>query len=191
MDLILLSIVLLPAMTLVWEYGALLFGLDRLGRAGLVLDDFPEDRALGLGSVGGAAMSGLWPVLIAAVPVLLLAGADLTTLATSLTIVVMVVALFALSMVRLHGQMRTAKAGYVAMTRGLVADAYAPIRRNPDLETLQASSPALGAAQSLAERADKLLEWPIDERMVTLITVVITGVVTSLIVKVVLQAIGA
>jgi hypothetical protein len=58
-----------------------------------------------------------------------------------------------------------------------------------DLATLQSSWSTLSAAQSMAERADKLLEWPIDERMVTWMTVVVTGVVTSLIVRFVLEGV--
>jgi hypothetical protein len=190
-DLVLLSAVLLPIMTFVWAYGALLVGLDRLGRADLRLDDFPHDRALGLGSIGSVAMTGFWVLVLGAAPLLIFAGTDLTTVGTSVTILAVMVGLFALSMVRLHGQMRTAKAGYVEMTRRLVAEAYAPVRASTDLATLQASKPALDAAQSLAERADKLLEWPIDERMVAWITVVLTSVVTGLVVRVVLQAVGA
>ena len=190
MDIALLGLLLLPVMALVWEYAMLLIGLDRLGRAELVLDRFPEDRALGLGPVGGAAMAGFWPLLIAGVPFLLLAGGDLTTFVTSMVVLAATVALFVLSMVRLHGQMRAAKAGYVAMTRGLVAEAYGPVRERTDLATLETHASALGAAQALADRADKLLEWPIDERMVTSITVVVTGVVTSLVVRVLVELAG-
>jgi hypothetical protein len=190
MDVVLLFVVAIPAMTMLWEYGALLRGLDRLGRADLVLDRFPEDRALGLGPVGAVAMSGLWPILIAGVPVLLLAGADLPTLAIGTSVLAVTIGLFVLSMSRLHQQMRVAKDRYVTMTRSLVAEAYAPVLERTDLATLAASSSALGAAQALADRAEKVLEWPIDDRMVTSLTVVVTGVVTSLVVKVVLLAIG-
>jgi hypothetical protein len=190
-DVVLLGAVLVPIMTFLWAYGALLVGLDRLGRADLQLDDFPQDRALGLGSLGSVAMTGFWVLVLGVAPLLIFAGSDLTTVGSSVTVLGVMVGLFVLSMVRLHGQMRTAKAGYVAMTRGLVAEAYAPVRASTDLATVQASKPALDAAQSLAERADKLLEWPIDERMVAWITVVLTSVVTGLVVRFVLQAIGA
>ena len=190
-DIVLLSTVLLPVMTFIWAYGTLLVGMDRLGRANLQLHDFPHDRALGLGPIGSVAMTGFWVMVLSAAPLLIFAGSDLTLVGTSVTVLAVIVGLFALSMVRLHGQMRTAKAGYVAMTRRLVAEAYAPVRASTDLSTLQASKPALDAAQSLAERAENLLEWPISERMVAWITVVLTSVVTGLVVRFVLQAIGA
>jgi hypothetical protein len=190
MDVALLSVLLLPIMTLVWAYGALLVGLDRLGATDLQLDDFPQDRALGLGSLGSVAMTGFWTVVLAAAPVLIFAGSDLTTFGASVTILTIVVALFVVSMLRLHGQMRATKTRYVAMTRELVADAYRPIRASTDLATLQANKTGLDAAQALAERAEKLLEWPIDDRMVAWMTVVVTGVATSLVVRFVLEAVG-
>ena len=132
-DIVLLGAVLLPIMAFVWAYGALLVGLDRLGSAELQLDDFPQDRALGLGPVGSVAMTGFWILVLSVAPLLIFAGSDLTLVWGSVTTLAVMVALFILSMVRLHGQMRTAKAGYVAMTRGLVAEAYAPIRSSTDL----------------------------------------------------------
>ncbi len=190
-DILFLGAVLLPIMTFVWAFGTVLLGFDRLGRAQLQLDDFPQDRALGLGPLGSVAMTGFWVMVLGAAPVLIFAGSDLTTVGASVTILAVMVGLFLLSMVRLHGQMRTARAGYVAMTRRLVAEAYGPVRASSDLSTLQASKPALDAAQALADRADRILEWPIDERMVAWITVVVTGVATGLVVRFVLQAVGA
>jgi hypothetical protein len=186
----LLFIVLVPIMTFVWTYGAILVGLDRLGQSRLALDLFPQDRSLGVGPIGGAAISGFWLIVVAAAPVLVLGASDLTTLGLSVGVLLITVFLFVLSMLRLHGQMRAAKARYVAMTHALVADAYAPVRTTTDLGTLQANSTALNAAQSLAERAERILEWPIDERMIASMTVVVTGVVTSLIVRVLLDALG-
>jgi hypothetical protein len=84
--------------------------------------------------------------------------------------------------------MRAAKTRYVTMGRAYVAVAYEPIRAHGTLEVLEQSAPALNAAQGLADRADKILEWPLDERMIAFMTVVVTGVVTSLVVRFVLQA---
>jgi hypothetical protein len=190
-DVVLLGVLLLPVMTFIWAYLTLLVGLDRLGRAELRLDDASQDRALGLGGVGAVAMTGFWVLVLAVAPLLVFAGSDLPTLGASVMTLGTVVGLFALSMVRLHGQMRDEKARRAAQSRALVAEAYAPFRATPDLETLQAAKPALDAAQGLADRTEKLLEWPIDERMVAWITVVVTGVATSLVVRFVLQAVGA
>jgi len=45
--------------------------------------------------------------------------------------------------------------------------------------------------RALMTRSEKILEWPIDERMVAWITVVVTGVATGLVVRLIVQAIGA
>ena len=188
-DIPLLFVVTVPIMTFVWTYAAILVGLDRLGQSRLALDLFPQDRSLGLAPIGAAAISGFWLVVVAAAPILVLGASDLTTLALSVGLVLITVCLFVLSMLRLHAQMRAAKARYVAMTHGLVADAYAPAGpgagpRDAPGEFGRAQAPVIGRAR----RANP--QWPIDERIVASITVVVTGVV-SLIVRVVLDTFGA
>jgi hypothetical protein len=189
-DIPFLTVMVLPIMSFIWTYGVMLIGLDRLGRSRLALDLVPQDRALGLGHVGAAAFTGFWLTFAAAAPLLLVSGQDAATFIIGLVIVLVVTLLFVLSMGRLHAQMRAAKTRYVTMARAYVAVAYEPIRATGTLETLQKAGPALNAAQALADRAEKILEWPIDERMVTFMTVVVTGVVTSLVVRFVLQAAG-
>lgn len=181
---------MLPIMTFVWVYVAILTDINRLGLSPVVLDRFPQDRTMGLSRVGSLASSGLALLLIAAVPVALAGSDQPITLAISLTLVIGVVAVYALSMWRLHRQMAAAKQEYVATARQLYADAYAPIRERPDVETLAASSSALSVAQSLDERAAGLPTWPIDEGTARFVAVVVTGVLTSLIVRALFAAIG-
>jgi hypothetical protein len=189
-DVPLLGIMVLPITTFIWTFLAILGGLSRLGGAPLILDQFPEDRSLGLGPIGAVAFRGFALTVAAAVPALLVTGGDVTTFALTVGVVVLVASLFVLSMVRLHGQMAAAKARYVASARALVAEAYAPIRAKPSLATVGEHASVLGAAQALADRADRLLEWPINEGMIAFMTVVVTGVVTSLLVRLVLVAAG-
>jgi hypothetical protein len=190
LDIPLLGVMVLPITTFVWTYLAILAGLSRLGGTPLALDRFPEDRSLGLGPIGAVAFRGFAVTVAAAAPALFVTGGDITTFAITVGVVVLVAALFVLSMVRLHGQMAVARDRYVASTRALVAQAYAPIRAQPTLATLGEHASVLGAAQSLADRAERILAWPIDERMVAFMTVVVTGVVTSLLVRLVLLAAG-
>jgi hypothetical protein len=179
-----------PILTFVWVYLTILLDLDRLGRQPLSLEGFPEDRTLGLEDVGALASTGLGLLLIASVPVLL-AGADQpVTFGISIAIVAFAVGIFVLSMWRIHRQMVKARDGFVRFTRGLYADAYAPIRKDPMVEVMEAQSAALRVAQSLDERANNLLTWPIDEGTVKFIAVVITSVVTSLIVRALFAAVG-
>lgn len=186
----LLFLYLLPILGFVWVYLAILIDLDRLGRRPLALDVFPQDRTLGLEKVGSIAAVGLGLLLIAAGPVMLAGSDEPATLGISLGIVLVSVALFVLSMWRVHRQMSAAKARYVDVIRRLFADAYAPIRSEPGLQTLEAQASALTAAQALEERAHNLLTWPVDEGTTKFIAVVVTGVVTSLVVRGLFAALG-
>jgi hypothetical protein len=186
----LLVVYMIPIVTFIWVYLAILVDLDRLGRQPLALDTFPEDRTLGLEKVGSLASSGLGLVLIAAVPVLVAGSDEPVTLGISLAIVGSTVGIFIWSMARLHRQMARAKARHVAFARQLYAEAYAPIGRSPSVEHLAAQSSALGAAQTLDARAAAILTWPVDEDTLRFIVVIITGVLTSLVVRALFAAIG-
>jgi hypothetical protein len=99
-------------------------------------------------------------------------------------------AAFIASMWPLHQQMAAAKERYVASTRRLYAEAYAPMIGDASQATLDAQSGALGAARSLDERAQSLQTWPIDEGTLRFVAVIVSGVVTSLVVRAVLAALG-
>ena len=186
----LLMISLLPIMTFVWTYLQLLDGLDRLGRVRLALDDFPQDRSLGLGPVGSLAFVGFALLFAAAVPILVTSSANLPTVAMSLLVVAVLVAMFFLSMWRLHAQMAAARARHIAQARALYAAAFAPLRTNPTLEALDAQATSLTAARELVERAERTLAWPVDEGLTAWMVVIVTGVVTSVIVRVLFAAAG-
>jgi hypothetical protein len=186
----LLAISLLPIMTFVWTYLQLLVGIDRLGRVPLALDVFPQDRSLGLSSVGSLAFTGFVILFAAAIPILVTSSYNVLTVTVSLLVVAISVAMFFLSMGRLHRQMAQAKTAYVEQTRALFAEAYAPLRMKPTVKELQARASVLSVAQSLEERAERILEWPVDERMTAWVAIIATGVVTSVIVRVLLVAAG-
>ena len=122
---------------------------------------------------------------------MLLAGSDdPVTLGISLVIVALTITIFVLSMWRVHRQMAAAKARYVAIARRLYADAYSPIREQASVQALQKQATVLSAAQSLDERAHNLQTWPVDEGTLRFIAVVVTGIVTSLIVRGLFVALG-
>ncbi len=177
-----LTLSILPIMTFVWTYLQLLVGLDRLGQARLALDLFPQDRSLGLAPVGSLAFTG-FVVLWAAVIPIMIGNQGNWTFLLSVAIVVVLVSAFFLSMWRLHRQMSSAKAAYVAAARELFAQAYEPIRRDGTLEVLQAQAPLLGPAQALEERAERILEWPLDEGTTARVAIILTGIVTGLLLR--------
>src|SRR5256714_12769583 len=179
----LLGLTLLPIMTFVYPYLALLVGLHRLGRHRLALDPFPHDRSLGLAPVGSLAFTGFGLVFAAAIPIILSSnGAEVTVLESYAVLGVSVVFFF-LSMWRLHHQMAAAKAKYLQQARGLYASAYEPLRRSATLETLQSQASVLGAAQALKERAASILTWPIVDQLMGIIIFVVAGVASGIIVR--------
>jgi hypothetical protein len=181
---------MLPIATFVWASIVILADLDRLGRQRLTLDVFPQDRTLGLGDLGGLASTGLGLLLVAVVPVMLVAADEPVTLTISLVVIAVTVGAFLLSMWRLHLQMAAAKSRNVEIARRLYSEAYAPIREKADVAALEAQSNVLSVAQSLDERAHGLPTWPIDEGTTRFLAVVITGVITSLVVRGLFAAIG-
>lgn len=185
-----LFVYLVPILTFVWVYVTILLDLNRFGRHPLMLRGFPEDPTLGLRGIGMLTSAGLGFLLIAAAPVLIAAGDEPVTLAIGLAIVGLTLAAFVASMWPLHRQMAAAKDRYVTATRRLYADAYAPLAVDASQTTLEARSGALGAARSLDERAQSLQTWPIDEGTQRFVAVIVTGVVTSLVVRAVLATLG-
>lgn len=186
----LLVLYLVPIMTFVWVYLVVLLGLDAVGRRPLALDVFPEDRALGLRGLGDLASAGLGLLLVAVAPILVAGSDEPVTLTISVTVVLVGLAAFVLSMWRLHRQMAAAKDRHVALARRLYAEAYAPVRRDPSVAVLGAQATVLGTAKSLVERAEALLTWPIDEGATRFIAVISTSVLTSVIVRALFAAIG-
>ena len=91
---------------------------------------------------------------------------------------------------RLHRQMAGAKVRFVGIAQGLYATAYEPLRSDQTATTLEAQASALAAAQALEERARNLLTWPIAQGTLRFIAVVVTGVVTSLVVRGLFAALG-
>jgi hypothetical protein len=186
-----LSIYLLPIMTFLWVYVVILADLDRIGQHALRLDVFPHDRTLGLGKLGSLASTGLGLLLAAAVPVLLVAVDEPVTLAIAIVIVAVTLAAYFWSMWRIHRQMGAAKTRYVEVAERLYRDAYAPVREKPDVANLEARATVLSAAEALDQRAHGLPTWPIDESTSRFVVVIVTGVVTSLVVRALFATIGA
>ena len=146
---------------------------------------YPWPRATRMGRIRRLGL-----VLVAAAPVMLAASDEPVTLAISLTIVATAVGIFFLSMWRLHRQMAGAKVRFVGIAQGLYATAYEPLRSDQTATTLEAQASALAAAQALEERARNLLTWPIAQGTLRFIAVVVTGVVTSLVVRGLFAALG-
>lgn len=180
----------IPLMTLFWVYLMLLVGLDAAGRREMKLGPFPEDCSLGLAPVGALAFKGFLIFCAATVPFMLVNLRSRFDLALGLAFFVAGVAVFFLSMWRLHGQMVEAKRRHLAWARGLYAEAYEPVRASGTLETIRERAPLVSAAEALEKRAGAIQEWPIDERTITRIVAITMSVVTAVISRMVLRSLG-
>jgi hypothetical protein len=174
----------------VWTYGAVLLGLNRLGRARLDPDAIHIDPGLGLQPLGGVASSGLWMLLVWLVPVLLTGLPDVAGAVIGMLVLAAALATFFLSMVGLHRQMVAVKRSELSVARELYATAYEPVHTSPTLDVLEQQRNLLAAADALEKRASSIHEWPFAERTPTLVITVITSVIAMTIGRLILDPLG-
>ena len=182
--------VAIPIGTWVWVYAAVLASADRFGRRALSRQPYPTDRALGLRPLGTLAFNGFWVFAAAIVPFLLVVGRTPLDYAMGLGLFLVVLAAFVLSLWRLHRRMVEVKEEHLATARALYAEAYAPLRQMPTLETLDQQRSLLSAAQALEKRAESILEWPIDERVITRVVPIATGATATIVARLILSRFG-
>lgn len=176
--------------TFLWVYGSLQLGLDRLGQERLVSDAPPVDPGLGLRPLGGVAFMGLWMLLAWLVPVLLTGLPDVAGVVVGMLVLAGGLAAFFLSLFRLHRQMLAVKERELAIARDLYAQAYAPVRTVPTLESLEQQRSLLGAADALEKRARAIHEWPIDEGTFARVLTITTSVIAMTIGRMILDPLG-
>jgi hypothetical protein len=183
-------VVAIPIATWVWVYAAVLASADRLGRGALSREPYPADRALGLRPLGTLAFNGFWVFAAAIVPFLLVVGRTPLDYAMGLGLFLIVLAAFVLSLWRLHRRMLEVKEGHLATARALYAEAYAPVKQTPSLETLDQQRSLLSAAEALEKRAETILEWPIDDRVVARVVLIATGATATIVARIILSRFG-
>jgi hypothetical protein len=186
-ELVLASLIRLPMMTAFWTAVVALTAIARLGRMRVRLGTFPEDRLLGLQPVGDLGFRVFVLVAVVFGPLFAERTSNLFSLAVNFVFLAAVLGAMALSFWRLHRQMAEARAGYVAEARARYAAAYRAAAERPEDPTAGA---ALGTTESLLRGAESIQEWPFDERTQRLAAAISTGVVTALIVRALLLAMG-
>jgi hypothetical protein len=179
-----------PIATWIWTYGAVLLAIDELGRRSLPHEPFPADRGLGLLEIGRVPFNAFWLFAIAALANFVLVANDLIGYVIGLGVFLIVLAALVVSIWRLHRQMVTAKGRYVAEARRLVSEASAPFVRDSSLDALQAQAPRVAAAEGFEKRAEAILEWPIDERIVARTVLIATGAIAGLLARVAATQLG-
>lgn len=180
----------LPIITWVWTFVMLMVGLRRLGRERLGLDTYGGDRSLGLRPVGRLAATGFWAFVANLVPILALNVTYPLGLGLGLACFLAGVIAFFLSLHGLHRQMLAVKRAAVARAQTLYADAYAPLRLDATLETLQRQSPLLGAAEALERRAEGIQTWPFTNAILARILLIASSVFTAIVTRLTLNSVG-
>jgi hypothetical protein len=178
----------LPLLTAVWVYLALLLGLNRLGRRTLSLTAFPKDLSLGLGEVGRLAFTAFCIYVAGFAPVLVINLANPLRLLLLLGLFLVGVLVFFGCLEGLHRQLLTARRHYLALAGQLYARAYEPVRSG-SLAALGEQAQPLQAAEVIHRRAEAIQQWPFQQRRLaqiaaivgTVVTFVITGIITRLI----------
>lgn len=176
--------------TFLWTYVSLQLGLDRLGRERLRADAHGVDPGLGLRPLGGVAFMGLWMLLAWLVPVLLTGLPDVVGVAIGLLVLAAGLALFFLSLSRLHRQLVETKERELELARALYAEAYAPVRAERTLAALERQHSLLSASDALEKRARAMHDWPIDEGMFARVLTITTSVVAIIAARLILGPFG-
>lgn len=175
--------------TFLWTYVSLQLGLYRLGGE-RIADAARMDPGLGLRPLGDVAFTGLWMLLAWLVPLVLTGLSDVVGVALGAAVLVLALTTFFLSLVRLHRQMVHVKGEELALARDLYAQAYAPVRERPTLETLERQRNLLAAADALEQRAKAIHDWPIDEGTFARVITIATSVVAITIGRLLLNPFG-
>jgi len=173
-----------------WTYGLLLLALDRLGRAHLRTDAVNVAPDLGLRPFGDIAFLGLWLMLAWLVPVVWTGLPDVVGFVIGMIALIAVLAVFFLSLTRLHRRMVEVKNDELRIARDLYAQAYEPLRHEPSVEVLEQQRNLLGAADGLEKRAQAIQEWPIDDGTLGRVITIATSVVAVTIARLLLDPFG-
>lgn len=179
----------IPMWTLMWVGGSVLVGVDRLGRMPLRLVSFDEDRSLGLRPFGRLAFVSLLPLLSMSL-IWTVANVDnLRDFLISVTISLVILGLFLLSLNRLHQQMVRAKTERLTQIRGQISTILrdAPAQ---EAEQLSALVSRLQLAESLERRAQSIQEWPFDEGIQRFLVAITSGVIVTTLARLVISRFG-
>lgn len=180
----------IPLSTAVWVYLILQIGLNRLGRGQLTLRPYSGDRSLGLRPVGRLAFTGFWMLFGVVGPIVVTAFSDVPAAIIGITVLVVGVGVFFLSLRRLNRQMIAVKQRELDRARELYMQAYEQVRESPTLEELQQQAGLLSAAEALEKRAERIQEWPFDEATFARVVTIASSVAAVIIARLILDPVG-
>jgi hypothetical protein len=173
-----------------WAMVVVLSGLNALGREQLRLLPFDVDRSLGLHPLGQLAFKVFLIGLALVAPLILFTSTSPIRLASSVLILVGIVAAFFLSMYRLHQHQVAEKTKLRLWSGQMTAVAMAPLKRELTSECFQTHSLGVLAADTIARQVGAVQEWPVDERVLRVVAAITTSVAAAVFARLLLTRIG-
>ena len=173
-----------------WAMVVVLRGLNTLGKARLTLLPFDVDRSLGLHPLGQLAFKVFLTALAIAAPAILVTSTTPIRLASNVLVLFAIVAVFFLSMYRLHQHLVSEKRKLRVWSGQMTAVAVAPLKRELTPECFQAHALGVLAADTIARQVGAVQEWPVDERVFRIVAAITTSVAAAVCARLLLTRIG-
>ena len=180
----------LPIAVAGWALFTVLLALDRIGRDDLHLDPYAGDPNLGLNPAGKVAFTAYALLAAAGGPILLRYTTSAFAMSVNIPVFVAGTLLFVVALRRVHRRMHAARRDALDHARARFLEAYRPLRRRDDLETLKAQATILGAATALEDRVRAVKTWPVTGGLAGQLLIVFISVMTGLVSRGVTSIIG-
>jgi len=179
----------LPQASAFWTVVVALLAVARMHR---LPGTFPEDRTLGLRPVGALVTTTLLLYAAAFSPTFIVGVDRLADLILTGFVFVLGIGAIVLAVSRLHAGMVEERTHQVTQARVRYARAYRAVADAgaADKRSLEANAVELQAASALLQGAESIYAWPFDEGMQRVAGIVLTGVVTGVVIRLIFLALG-
>ncbi len=192
------SLFYLTAGTFVWIYAASLWGLHRFGKESLTLKSFHEDRLLGVGAVGSLSRSLTLSYYTVFGPIAfesLILSPDLVGYATVFPFIMLGGVMFFLPVYSIHERMIAEK----RREEESIGKKIAQLLSTPDKPSQEDSQPGHGQVDKFIQlemlrfshqRLQDVPTWPYDKTTLQVFAAVFLSLLTALVTRLFLGAIG-
>jgi hypothetical protein len=175
----------IPQSAAFWVSVVALLTIAALGRQP-VPGTFPEDRSLGLKSVGQLLTTILFLYVVLFTPTFLLGTSTLVGLITILALFALGLTAMLVAVWAMHRRMAAERKAEIDGARAQFAEAYRAARTTAN----EANARRLDVTRKLLDGAESIHEWPFDDRTQRIVGLLLSGVVTGVVVRLVIFSLG-
>ena len=147
---------------------------------------FPEDRSLGLAPAGTLLTSIVLLLAATLIPSFLFGTQSPTDLVSIVLVFVFAMAALLFAVWRVHVLMAAERERVLTAARAR----YAPVYRSTLEGRPDPDAPTMSTVDALVKGAESIQPWPLDEGMQRILAIVVTGVTTGIIIRLILFALG-